>query len=118
MAIARVVMFEDVDASRMSDLQQRMEAGDRPEGLPPVEVIVLHDADGARALVVQVFANDDDYRAAKRPSRRCRQVTRPGGAPPSTAMRWRRGCRASPGHRPGATVAVRLRVVARRHRSI
>jgi hypothetical protein len=62
MAIARVVMFEDVDASRMSDLQQRMEAGDRPEGLPPVEVIVLHDADGARALVVQVFANDDDYR--------------------------------------------------------
>ena len=62
MAIARVVTFEDVDASRMTDLQQRMEAGDRPEGMPPVEVIVLHDTDGGRALVVQVFANDDDYR--------------------------------------------------------
>lgn len=62
MAIARVVTFEDVDASRMTDLQQRMEAGDRPEGMPPVEVIVLHDTDGGGALVVQVFANEDDYR--------------------------------------------------------
>ncbi len=62
MSIARVVTFEGVDSGRMSDLQQRMEEGDRPEGLPPVEVIVLHDADAGRALVVQVFANDDDYR--------------------------------------------------------
>jgi hypothetical protein len=62
MAIARVVTFEDVDAGRMADLQQRMEAGDRPEGMPPVEVIVLHDTDGDRALVLQLFATDDDYR--------------------------------------------------------
>jgi hypothetical protein len=62
MATARVVTFEDVDASRMSDLQQRMEEGDRPEGMPPVEVIVLHDIDSSRALVIQMFANDDDYR--------------------------------------------------------
>jgi hypothetical protein len=62
MAIARVVTFEDVDAGRMSDLQQRMEEGDRPEGMPPVEVIVLHDTDSGRALVMQLFANDDDYR--------------------------------------------------------
>jgi hypothetical protein len=62
MAIARVVTFEDVDASRMTDLQQRMEEGDRPAGMPPVEVIVLHDTDGGRALVLQLFANDDDYR--------------------------------------------------------
>jgi hypothetical protein len=62
MAIARVVTFEDVDASRMTDLQQRMEEGDRPDGMPPVEVIVLHDTDGGRALVLQLFANDDDYR--------------------------------------------------------
>jgi hypothetical protein len=62
MAVARVVTFEDVDASRMKDLQQRMEAGDRPEGMPPVEVIVLHDADSGRSVVLQVFANDEDYR--------------------------------------------------------
>ena len=62
MAIARVVTFEDVDAGRMSDLQQRMEEGDRPAGMPPVEVIVLHDTGSGRALVMQLFANDDDYR--------------------------------------------------------
>ena len=62
MAIARVVTFEDVDAGRMSDLQQRMEEGDRPAGMPPVEVLVLHDTESGRALVMQLFANDDDYR--------------------------------------------------------
>jgi hypothetical protein len=62
MAIARVVTFEDVDAGRMSDLQQRMEQGDRPDGMPPVEVIVLHDADSGRALVLQLFGSDDEYR--------------------------------------------------------
>jgi len=62
MAIARVVTFDDVDASRMTDLQQRMEQGDRPDGMPPVEVIVLHDTDERRAMVVQLFANEDDYR--------------------------------------------------------
>jgi hypothetical protein len=62
MAIARVVTFEDIDAGRMSDLQQRMEEGDRPAGMPPVEIIVLHDTDSGSALVMQLFANDDDYR--------------------------------------------------------
>lgn len=62
MSIARVVTFEDVDAERMTDLQQRMEEGDTPAGMPPVEIIVLHDTDSGRALVLQLFADDDDYR--------------------------------------------------------
>jgi hypothetical protein len=62
MAMARVVSFEDVDTDRMTDLQQRLEAGERPEGMPPVEVLVLHDVDGGRALVVQLFDTADDYR--------------------------------------------------------
>lgn len=33
---------------READLQQRMDDGDRPEGLPPVEVIVMHDSDTGR----------------------------------------------------------------------
>jgi hypothetical protein len=62
MAIARVVSFEDVSRERMAELQARMDAGEPPEGLPPVEVLVLHDAEGGRALVLQVFQNEDDYR--------------------------------------------------------
>jgi hypothetical protein len=61
MAIARVVSFEDVDAGRMMDLQQRLDGGERPEGMPPMELIVLHDAGGGRALVVQVFDSEQDY---------------------------------------------------------
>ena len=44
MSIARVVTFEDVDAARMSDLQARVQQDGPPEGMPPVELLVLHDA--------------------------------------------------------------------------
>jgi hypothetical protein len=62
MAIARVVSFEDVSSDRMTQLQRRLEEGETPEGMPSVEMLVLHDADGGRALVVQLFESEDDYR--------------------------------------------------------
>jgi hypothetical protein len=62
MAIARVVSFEDVDANRMTDLQERVRQDGPPEGMPPMELIVLHDAGAGRALVLQLFENEDDYR--------------------------------------------------------
>jgi hypothetical protein len=62
MAIARVVTFEDVSSDHMAELQQRMDEGEPPEGMPPVEVLVLNDADGGRALVVQLFESEDDFR--------------------------------------------------------
>ena len=62
MTIARVVSFEDVSSDRMSELQQRMDEGEPPEGMPPVEVLVLHDESSGRALVVQLFESEDDYR--------------------------------------------------------
>jgi hypothetical protein len=62
MAIARVVSFEDVSSDRMTELQQRMDEGEPPEGMPPVEVLVLHDSDNGRALVIQLFESQDDYR--------------------------------------------------------
>jgi hypothetical protein len=61
MAIARVVAFEDVDEAHMTGLQGRLEAGERPDGMPPVEIMALYDATAGRALVVQVFDNADDY---------------------------------------------------------
>ena len=63
MALARVVTFENVDSNRMNELRQEMESGSPPEGLNPQEMLVLHDAAESKALVVVVFANEDDYRS-------------------------------------------------------
>jgi hypothetical protein len=62
MALARVVSFEDVDSERMAALAAEVQGGDRPEGLPATEMILLHDPDGGRALAVMFFADEDDYR--------------------------------------------------------
>jgi len=62
MAVARVVTFEGVSSERMAELKRQMEEGDRPEGMPPAELIVLHDADSEKSLVVIVFDSDEDYR--------------------------------------------------------
>jgi hypothetical protein len=62
MALARVVSFEGVDAARMAELRQRVEGGEPPEGMPPSELLVLHDPDGERSLAIVIFDNEDDYR--------------------------------------------------------
>jgi len=60
MALARVVTFEGVDASRMQEMRDRMQ-GEKPEGLPASELLVLHDADAERAMVIVFFDNAEDY---------------------------------------------------------
>jgi hypothetical protein len=62
MAIARVVSFEGVDADRIGEIRKEMQEGDRPEGLPPAEIVLLHDAEAERALVMLIFETEDDYR--------------------------------------------------------
>jgi hypothetical protein len=62
MALARVVTFDGVTKDRMQELQQQMESGDPPEGFPSSELIVLHDPDAERSLVVVIFDNEDDYK--------------------------------------------------------
>ena len=63
MALARVVSFEGVSSARMAELKSRIEGSDGPpEGLPPSELIILHDPDGERSLAVMLFENEDDYR--------------------------------------------------------
>jgi len=61
MAIARVVTFEGVSADRMAEMDRRMADGEPPEGFPPAEMLVLHDADAEKAVVIVMFANEDDY---------------------------------------------------------
>jgi hypothetical protein len=43
MALARVVTFEGIDADRIAALKSEIEDGERPEGLPATEMMILHD---------------------------------------------------------------------------
>jgi hypothetical protein len=62
MALARVVSFDGVDSDRVEEMKREMNEGDRPEGVPATEVIVLHDPEAEKSLVVIFFENEDDYR--------------------------------------------------------
>jgi hypothetical protein len=62
MALARVVTFEDVNRDRIEEMQREMREGERPEGLPATEIVVLHDAEAEKSLVILVFETEDDYR--------------------------------------------------------
>ena len=62
MAIARVVTFDGVDSNRMAEMQREMEGNERPDDVPAKEIVVLHDPDGAKSLVILFFETEDDYR--------------------------------------------------------
>jgi hypothetical protein len=62
MALARVVSFEGVGKERMAELAREMREGDRPEDLPVTEVVVLHDPEAEKSLVILFFETEDDYR--------------------------------------------------------
>ena len=61
MALARVVSFEGVSKERMEELARVMREGDRPEDLPATEVVVLHDREAEKSLVILFFATEGDY---------------------------------------------------------
>jgi hypothetical protein len=62
MALARVVTFEGVNSDRIAEMKREMSEQDRPDDVPAKEVIVLHDADADKSLVILFFENEDDYR--------------------------------------------------------
>ena len=62
MALARVVTFDGVGKDRMDEMAREMRDEDQPEGLNASEIIVLHDPDAEKALVVVFFENEEDYR--------------------------------------------------------
>jgi hypothetical protein len=61
MALARVVMFDGVSSDRMNQMRSEMEGGEAPEGLNAKEIVVLHDPEAERSMVVLFFENEDDY---------------------------------------------------------
>ncbi len=62
MALARVVSFENVSKDRIEELKREMASAEGPpEGIPATEILVLHDADAEKSLVVVFFDSEDDY---------------------------------------------------------
>ena len=62
MALARVVTFDGVSKDRMAEMDREMQDGQPPEGFPDAELIVLHDPEAEKSLVVIIFENEDDYK--------------------------------------------------------
>ena len=61
MALARVVTFENIDKDRMAELQRELREGERPPEIPATEIVVLHDPEGDRSLVIVFFDSEEDY---------------------------------------------------------
>ncbi|HEU6446192.1 MAG TPA: hypothetical protein VFL61_14145 [Gaiellaceae bacterium] len=62
MALARVVTFDGVSSDRMAEMQRELEGSERPADVPAEEIVVLHDPDAEKSLVVVFFETEDDYR--------------------------------------------------------
>ena len=64
MALARVVTFDGISSDRMAQMVTNMEGGSPPEGMPPAELMILHDPEGEKALAIVIVDNEDDYAKA------------------------------------------------------
>jgi hypothetical protein len=62
MALARVVSFDGVSSDRIREMEGEMRDSEPPEGLPAKEIIVLHDPDAEKSVVIVFFDNEEDYR--------------------------------------------------------
>ncbi|MDX6411530.1 MAG: hypothetical protein QOE91_1046 [Gaiellaceae bacterium] len=62
MALARVVAFDGVSSDRMAQMQSEMQGNERPDNVPAKEIIVLHDPEAEKSLVLVFFENEDDYK--------------------------------------------------------
>jgi hypothetical protein len=61
MALVRVVSFDGVTSDRMQEMRSEMEGSQPPEGVPAKEIVVLHDADAEKSLVLVFFDSEEDY---------------------------------------------------------
>jgi len=61
MALARVVTFDGVDTDRIEQMKQEMSGQERPDEIPASEIIVLHDADESKSVVIVFFDSEEDY---------------------------------------------------------
>jgi hypothetical protein len=64
MALARVVTFEGVDSARIAELASNIEQGEPPEGMPPSELMLLHDPESDQAVAILIVDSEEDYAKA------------------------------------------------------
>ena len=62
MPLARVVAFDGVSSERMAEMQREMQGSERPDNVPAKEIVVLHDPEAEKSLVVVFFETEDDYK--------------------------------------------------------
>jgi len=62
MPLARVVTFDGVNSERMAEMQREMQGNERPESVPAKEIVVLHDPEAEKSVVILFFDTDYDYR--------------------------------------------------------
>ena len=62
MALARVVTFDGVSKDRMDQMNREMQDGERPDNVPAKEIVVLHDPEAEKSVVILFFDSEDDYR--------------------------------------------------------
>jgi hypothetical protein len=62
MALARVVMFDGVSRDRIQEMQSEMRDSQPPDEVPAKEIILLHDPDAEKSVVLLFFDSEDDYR--------------------------------------------------------
>ena len=60
MPLARVVSFDGVNSERMAEMQSEMQ-GEPPPGVPAKEILVLHDPEAEKSVVILFFETEDDY---------------------------------------------------------
>jgi hypothetical protein len=46
----------------MAEMQREMEGNERPDDVPAKEIIVLHDPDADKSVVILFFDSEDDYK--------------------------------------------------------
>ena len=62
MPLARVVSFDGVSSERIAEMQREMESSERPDNVPAKEIVVLHDPEADKSLVILFFDSEDDFR--------------------------------------------------------
>jgi hypothetical protein len=61
MGLARVVSFDGVSGERMAEMQREMQDSSRPDDVPAKEIVVLHDPETEKSVVILFFENQADY---------------------------------------------------------
>jgi hypothetical protein len=56
------VTFDGVSSDRIAEMKQEMESSERPEDVPAKEIVVLHDPESDKSLVIVFFDSEEDYR--------------------------------------------------------